>query len=62
RLRIGIGAAVGSGTDYVLGRFEAPEAEVIREAQQRAADAVECWIEHGADATMTRFNSDPSPA
>ena len=62
RLRIGIDAAVGDPTVHVLGRFdEEDEERVMRRARDLAADAVECWIEHGADLTMTRYNGDPLP-
>ena len=60
RLRIGIDAPIGDPAAYVLSRFEESEDEVIRRSRDRAADAVECWIEHGAELTMTRFNSAPS--
>ena len=61
RLRIGIGGAVGEPSRYVLSRFDETEEEVMQRARERAADAVECWIEHGVDLTMTRFNSEPLP-
>lgn len=61
RLRIGIGEPVGTPTDYVLGRFD-PEAQaMMQQARHHAADAVECWVQHGPDLTMTRFNGDPPP-
>jgi PTH1 family peptidyl-tRNA hydrolase len=62
RLRIGIGEAVGSSTQYVLGRFGPEEAVLMEQVARRAADAVACWVEHGAERTMTRFNGDVSPA
>lgn len=58
RLRIGIGAAIGDPAHYVLDRFDPDEDLTIRRVCERAADAVECWIEHGADLTMTRFNGE----
>ena len=60
RLRLGIGEAVGDAARYVLGRFDKTEREMIDRATQRAADAVECWIENGPELTMTRFNAEPS--
>ena len=60
RLRIGIGGPIGEPARYVLGRFDAEEESVMLPARQRAADAAECWVEHGAELTMTRFNADPS--
>jgi len=59
RLRIGIGAALGDAAGYVLSRFDKTEHEIINRAIQRAADAVECWVEKGPELTMTRFNADP---
>lgn len=58
RLRLGIGEPVGIPTSYVLTRFGPDEEVVIQRARGRAADAVECWLQHGADLTMTRFNCD----
>lgn len=60
RLRIGIGTPLENPSNYVLSRFEDDEEETVGRSRQWAADAVECWIEHGADLTMTRFNGDPS--
>ncbi len=59
RLRIGIGTPVGSPSVYVLSSFDEMENDVMRAVWPRAADAVECWVEHGPDLTMTRFNGDP---
>lgn len=59
RLRVGIGAPVGDPSAYVLSRFDEVDEEVMRATRERAADAVEYWIEHGADLTMTRFNGEP---
>lgn len=59
RLRLGIGAPIGDPATYVTSRFGAEESAVIGPAVLRAADAVECWVEHGCDLAMTRFNGDP---
>ena len=59
RLRIGIDAAVGDPAGYVLSRFDNEEETVMESARLRAADAVECWILHGAELTMNRFNAEP---
>lgn len=57
RLRIGIGKVDKSvTTDYVLSRFAPDERELIEEAVGTAASAVECWLAHGIDAAMNRFN------
>jgi PTH1 family peptidyl-tRNA hydrolase len=61
RLRIGIGAALGDPTVHVLTRFDEEEKRVMRRARDFAAEAVECWIEHGVDLAMTRYNGDPPP-
>jgi PTH1 family peptidyl-tRNA hydrolase len=59
RLRIGIGEPVGMPSSYVLTRFQPQEEGIMQRARQWAADAVECWIQQGADLAMTRFNGDP---
>jgi len=59
RLRIGIGEALGDTAGYVLGRFTEAEQDMMERATQKAADAVQCWIENGPELTMTRFNADP---
>lgn len=60
RLRIGIGEARGQPSTYVLSRFDDEEEAVMGAARERAADAVECWVERGPEATMNRFNADPA--
>jgi len=56
RLRIGIGEAVGDPASFVLERFTARQERIVRAAVERAADAVECWMTSGSEATMNRFN------
>lgn len=58
RLRVGIGARPEhmDGADYVLGRFAPEEQEAIAAAVDRAADAVDSWLEDGVEATQARFN------
>jgi PTH1 family peptidyl-tRNA hydrolase len=57
RLRIGIDPP---GTipqeSYVLGRFRPDQREALEPALQEAADATACWIAHGVEETMNRFN------
>jgi len=62
RLRVGIGEPKGkrTGVDHVLSRFQTGEEPVIREAIERAADAVETWVREGIDAAMNRFNAPES--
>lgn len=61
RLRVGIGEPVGESSEYVLGRFDSEEQARMQRAVQHAADAVQSWLEHGADLTMTRFNGESPP-
>ena len=56
RLRLGIGEPFGAKTSYVLGRFAGTEQPVVERAVDRAADAIECWLAHGVDLAMTRYN------
>jgi PTH1 family peptidyl-tRNA hydrolase len=61
RLRLGVGRgdARRDLADHVLARFEPDERQVMDEAIGRAADACECFVREGIDATMNRFNRDP---
>ena len=59
RLRVGIGEAVGDPARYVLDRFNAEDEAVMTASRTFAAEAVACWVEHGVDLAMTRFNGDP---
>lgn len=62
RLRVGIGGARGSLTGHVLGKFSADEQEMLDQAVESAADAVELANTSGFDAAMNRFNSnEPNP-
>lgn len=58
RIRVGIGRPPGSmeTADYVLSNFSPGERGPMEEALERAADAVECWIDKGTAETMNRFN------
>lgn len=58
RIRIGVAKppSAAGGRDHVLGRPGAAEREELAVQVERAADAVETYIEHGLDETMTRFN------
>jgi PTH1 family peptidyl-tRNA hydrolase len=58
RLRLGIGPVPEhwDAVDFVLGRFNASERELIDESIVRAADGVECWVGEGIEAGMNRFN------
>lgn len=58
RLRIGIGPVPEQWdpADYVLGRFDADQREVVGNSIQRAAEGVACWVAEGIDVSMNRFN------
>jgi len=56
RIRIGIGRPSGEAVDWVLGRFSPEEKPLIQKAISRAADAVECWLNHGIDKAMNEYN------
>lgn len=59
RVRVGIGRSphgVDTAT-YVLSRCTGTESELMTTAVQRAADAVECIVQHGEDTAMNSFNA-----
>jgi len=58
RLRIGIGNPPGQmdAADYVLMNFTEKERPELEITIKQAADAVLCWINHGIDETMNRYN------
>jgi len=58
RLRVGIGPAPATEehAEFVLSEFTAAERPIVAEAIERAADAAECWITHGLQEAMNRFN------
>ena len=43
--------------DWVLGVFRDADAETMRAAAKRAAEAVECYITEGPERAMNRFNT-----
>ncbi|EOD00343.1 aminoacyl-tRNA hydrolase [Caldisalinibacter kiritimatiensis] len=58
RIRIGIGRNEGNQdlADYVLGRFNKEEREIIDDTIERAAKAVEMIITDGANKAMNAYN------
>ena len=58
RIKVGVGEkpARMDLADYVLGRFSGEEQPVIREAVDRAREAVSTIIKEGADSAMNKFN------
>ncbi len=58
RLKIGIGREHGvRAEDYVLGKFSRLEMSIMKEAIQRAADAVGALVTEGVDKSMNTFNA-----
>lgn len=58
RLRVGVGRAVESVElkEYVLKPMSAEDAETMKQAVHRAADAVCAWARHGAERAMNEYN------
>ncbi|MSR79611.1 MAG: aminoacyl-tRNA hydrolase [Gemmataceae bacterium] len=62
RLRVGVDAAGERDlVDHVLGRFKPHEREPIKDAVERAADAVECWLRQGIQTCMNQYNPTANP-
>ncbi len=61
RCRIGIGhytEELGyNQVDYVLGKPDEEDKALLDKAIKDAGDAVLCWIEHGLETAMNKFNS-----
>ncbi len=59
RVRIGVGRpdVTPKGGDYVLKRPGRAERAELDAAVERAADAIEHFLDHGLEATMNRFNA-----
>jgi len=60
RLRMGIATDFMNQVDelsaFVLSRFQPEEMKFANEMAQQASCAALCWIEHGIEAAMNRFN------
>ena len=58
RLRIGVGRPPeGTGQiEHVIGPMDSQDREVVDEAVERAAEAIECLLTEGIDEAMSRFN------
>ena len=58
RIKIGVGAKPDRMdlADYVLSRFSQTDRQMMEDACQDAADAVEFMLADGADAAMNRYN------
>ena len=59
RVRIGVGKPPSKehGGDHVLGKIPTAERRLLDIAVQRAADATELILQHGADAAMQQINA-----
>jgi PTH1 family peptidyl-tRNA hydrolase len=62
RLRVGVGRLPPQwdAADFVLGKFDEVDREIVNKGVRRAADAVEFWVKEDALKTMTKFNADPN--
>jgi PTH1 family peptidyl-tRNA hydrolase len=58
RLRIGIGRKDGSReiTNYVLGKFDSSENELLKKVLERVASQIEIWLDAGIEKAMSQFN------
>jgi PTH1 family peptidyl-tRNA hydrolase len=58
RLRIGIGRKDGAReiTNYVLGKFDSSESELLKKVLERASNQIETWLEAGIEKAMNQFN------
>ncbi len=57
RVRIGVGGPSEDMVGHVLGRFGSHDAEAMKDAYKKAADAIECIITDGPEIAMSRFNT-----
>ena len=58
RLRMGIGRKDGLReiANYVLGKFEEADKELLEKVLERASEQVETWLEAGIERAMSQFN------
>ena len=58
RVRVGVGAKPKDWdlADYVLGRFDRDDRQLVEDAQDRACEAVEMNLSDSVDAAMNKFN------
>jgi PTH1 family peptidyl-tRNA hydrolase len=58
RLRLGIGREDGEReiTNYVLGKFDSSESELLKKVLERASKQIEIWLEAGIEKAMSQFN------
>jgi peptidyl-tRNA hydrolase, PTH1 family len=60
RVRFGIGRPPGKmkASDYVLQKFLVDDQILVQQVVEKAADAIEAWLEKGLEAAMSQFNGD----
>ena len=59
RIRLGVGAPPHPDydmADWVLSGFKNQDAELMAQSAEKAAEAAECYICHGAERTMNLYN------
>lgn len=56
RLRMGIGKPPHNAINFVLGNFGSEEKETLQEMIDKAADAVEMFLDQGTEAAMNKYN------
>ena len=59
RLRVGVGSPPHPDydmADWVMGVPRGEDAAALEKAEERAADAIECCVQHGIDRAMNRYN------
>ena len=58
RLRIGIGRKDSSRqiANYVLGKFDSSESELLKKVLERATNQVKTWLTSGIEKAMSQFN------
>lgn len=58
RIRVGIGRPPGrmDPAAYVLQDFSAQEEELFGPLRERIVDAIDCWLAHGIETAMNRYN------
>ena len=63
RLRMGIGNDFPRGMqiDWVLGKYDSDEKNILQPAIDRAVEAVKSFVLAGIDLTMNQFNKQPKP-
>lgn len=62
RLRVGIDRPPGKmdPADYVLLPFSEQEKALLSQVVDLAVSAIDCWLTHGIDVAMGRFNQPPN--